>query len=122
MLQGMTLAPMDEDEEEAAPLDMSWPAAWRKRITYVLILPLILPMWLTLPDTRKPESAKYFAVTFVGSIIWIAGFSYLMVWWATITGNAFTIPPEVLSNISYSYSNRYRSHQYYESKELHNTK
>ena len=98
----MTLAPMDEDEEEAAPLDMSWPAAWRKRITYVLILPLILPMWLTLPDTRKPESAKYFAVTFVGSIIWIAGFSYLMVWWATITGNAFTIPPEVLSNISYS--------------------
>ena len=28
--------------------------------------------------------------------MWIAIFSYLMVWWATITGNAFTIPPEVM--------------------------
>ena len=38
---------------------------------------------------------KFFPVTFFGSILWIAAFSYLMVWWATITGEAFTIPPEV---------------------------
>ena len=35
--------------------------------------------------------------------MWIAAFSYLMVWWATVTGDAFSIPPEVcnkfLSNI-----------------------
>ena len=88
-------APGEEDEDEGAPLDMSWPDSWRKRITYIVVLPLILPMWLTLPDTRKPESAKFFPVTFIGSILWIAAFSYLMVWWATITGNAFNIPPEV---------------------------
>ena len=46
---------------------------------------------------------KFFAITFLGSIMWIAAFSYLMVWWATVTGDAFSIPPEVcnkfLSNI-----------------------
>ena len=38
---------------------------------------------------------KFFPVTFVGSILWIAAFSYLMVWWATVTGETFGIPPEV---------------------------
>ena len=29
---------------------------------------------------------RYFPITFLGSIIWIALFSYLMVWWTTTTG------------------------------------
>ena len=91
------------DEELPQPLDMSWPETNRKRLTYILILPLILPLWLTLPDTRKPESKKFFSITFVGSILWIAVFSYLMVWWATITGEAFSIPPEVSQNRTESY-------------------
>ena len=35
-------------------------------------------------------------VTFIGSILWIAVFSYLMVWWATVTGDTVGIPPEVM--------------------------
>jgi len=85
-----------EEEDPIEPLSMSWPDTWRKRITYLLVLPLVLPLWLTLPDTRKPESKKFFAITFIGSILWIAVFSYLMVWWATVTGEAFSIPPEVM--------------------------
>ena len=84
-----------EEDEPVEPLDMSWPDTCQKRITYLLVLPLVLPLWLTLPDTRKSESKKFFAITFLGSILWIAVFSYLMVWWATITGEAFSIPPEV---------------------------
>ena len=38
---------------------------------------------------------KFFPITFLGSILWIAAFSYLMVWWATRTGETFGIPPEV---------------------------
>ena len=91
------------DEELPQPLDMSWPETNRKRLTYILILPLILPLWITLPDTRKPESKKFFSITFLGSILWIAVFSYLMVWWATITGEAFSIPPEVSQNRTESY-------------------
>ena len=38
---------------------------------------------------------KFFAVTFLGSICWIAAYSYLMVWWANLVGDTATIPPEV---------------------------
>ena len=50
--QGAGAAPSDE-EEENQPLDLSWPDSWRERITYILFLPIIMPLWLTLPDTRK---------------------------------------------------------------------
>jgi hypothetical protein len=30
----------------------------RERITYVIVLPIILPLWLTLPDTKK-QSCKW---------------------------------------------------------------
>jgi len=44
---------MIEEEEENQPLDLSWPDTCRERITYVAFLPIIVPLWLTLPDTRK---------------------------------------------------------------------
>ena len=42
---------------------------------------------------------KLFPITFLGSIFWIAGFSYLMVWWATSTGDTFGIPDAVSSEL-----------------------
>lgn len=98
-----TAVGVDQGEaDDNAPMDLSWPATWPKRLAYMMTLPLVLPLWLTLPDTRKQESRKYFIITFTGSILWIAVFSYLMVWWATITGNAFSIPPEVSRPFSLS--------------------
>ena len=92
----MTPAPGADDESQ--PLDLSWPDTCSKRISYIALLPLILPMAITLPDTRRPNLKKFFPISFLGSILWIAVFSYLMVWWATISGDAFNIPPEVSSH------------------------
>ncbi|KAM3589950.1 uncharacterized protein V6R79_000419 [Siganus canaliculatus] len=72
----------EDEEEEDQPLSLSWPESNRKRFTYLLIIPIVLPLWLTLPDVRKQSSKKFFPVTFLGAICWIACFSYLMVWWA----------------------------------------
>jgi len=41
---------------------------------------------------------KFFPVTFIGSIVWIAAYSYLMVWWADVSGDTIRIPPEVSSS------------------------
>ena len=38
---------------------------------------------------------SFFIWTFLGSILWIAAFSYLMVWWATVAGDTAGIPPAV---------------------------
>jgi sodium/potassium/calcium exchanger 2 len=85
----------DEDEPEA--LSMAWPSGTKDRITYLLVAPIIFPLWLTLPDTRTPRGKKFFPVTFIGSIVWIAIYSYLMVWWANVAGDTANIPPEVSS-------------------------
>nr|XP_023018100.1 sodium/potassium/calcium exchanger Nckx30C isoform X1 [Leptinotarsa decemlineata] len=84
------------DEEPPEAMDMSWPSGARKRITYVLLAPIVFPLWLTLPDTRSPRGKKFFPITFLGSILWIAAYSYLMVWWANMVGYTIRIPPEVM--------------------------
>nr|XP_040231733.2 sodium/potassium/calcium exchanger Nckx30C isoform X1 [Anopheles coluzzii]XP_040231734.2 sodium/potassium/calcium exchanger Nckx30C isoform X1 [Anopheles coluzzii]XP_040231735.2 sodium/potassium/calcium exchanger Nckx30C isoform X1 [Anopheles coluzzii]XP_040231736.2 sodium/potassium/calcium exchanger Nckx30C isoform X1 [Anopheles coluzzii] len=84
------------EEEPPEALSMSWPKGARKRITYLLVAPIIFPLYLTLPDTRTPRGKRFFPITFIGSIVWIAVYSYLMVWWATVVGETSRIPPEVM--------------------------
>ncbi|XP_071333745.1 sodium/potassium/calcium exchanger 2-like isoform X2 [Trachinotus anak] len=86
----------EDEEEEDQPLSLSWPESNRKRFTYLFIMPVVLPLWLTLPDVRKPSSKKFFPVTFLGAICWIAGFSYLMVWWAHQVGETIGITEEIM--------------------------
>ncbi|XP_076305086.1 sodium/potassium/calcium exchanger Nckx30C-like [Tachypleus tridentatus] len=86
----------EEVLEEEKPLDLSWPTTWRKRLNYIFMAPIIFSLWLTLPDVRRKEKRKWFPITFIGSILWIAFFSYLMVWWASLTGEAAGIPNEVM--------------------------
>ncbi|XP_034019916.1 sodium/potassium/calcium exchanger 2-like isoform X6 [Thalassophryne amazonica] len=86
----------EDEEEEDQPLSLSWPESSRKRFTYLFIMPVVLPLWLTLPDVRKSSSKKFFPVTFLGSICWIAVFSYLMVWWAHQVGETIGITEEIM--------------------------
>ncbi|CAB3229104.1 unnamed protein product [Arctia plantaginis] len=83
-------------EDDTTPLDMSWPSGFRKRLTYLLVAPIVFPLWITLPDTRTPRGKGLFPITFIGSIVWIAFFSYLMVWWANVAGATAMVPPEVM--------------------------
>jgi sodium/potassium/calcium exchanger 2 len=48
----------EELEESNDPLDISWPEGARKRITYLLVAPIMFPLYFTLPDTRSPKG-KY---------------------------------------------------------------
>ncbi|KAI4833365.1 hypothetical protein KUCAC02_016273 [Chaenocephalus aceratus] len=86
----------DQGGDDEQPLSLAWPDTNRKRITYLVILPIILPLWLTLPDVRREASARFFPVTFIGAISWIAFFSYLMVWWAHQVGETFWITEEIM--------------------------
>ncbi|XP_066577020.1 sodium/potassium/calcium exchanger 2 isoform X2 [Amia ocellicauda] len=86
----------DGDDDDDQPLSLAWPETNRKRCTYLIIMPIVLPLWLTLPDVRKPTSKKFFPITFFGAICWIAGFSYLMVWWAHQVGETIGITEEIM--------------------------
>ncbi|XP_036964471.1 sodium/potassium/calcium exchanger 1-like isoform X3 [Acanthopagrus latus] len=86
----------EEKEAEDEPLSLEWPDTQRKQATYLFLLPIILPLWLTVPDVRNQKSRKFFVVTFLGSIMWIAIFSYLMVWWAHQVGETIGISEEIM--------------------------
>ncbi|XP_036290054.1 sodium/potassium/calcium exchanger 2 isoform X2 [Pipistrellus kuhlii] len=84
------------DEEEDQPLSLGWPSNPRKQVTFLIVLPIVFPLWLTLPDVRKPSARKFFPITFFGAITWIAIFSYLMVWWAHQVGETIGISEEIM--------------------------
>ncbi|XP_061102950.1 sodium/potassium/calcium exchanger 1-like [Conger conger] len=86
----------EEEEESEEPLSLEWPDSCRKQATYLFLLPIVFPLWLTIPDVRNPASRKYFVGTFLGSILWIAMFSYLMVWWAHQVGETVGITEEIM--------------------------
>uniref|UniRef100_A0A3P9KBK7 Sodium/potassium/calcium exchanger 1 n=1 Tax=Oryzias latipes TaxID=8090 RepID=A0A3P9KBK7_ORYLA len=86
----------ENEEEEREPLSLEWPDTPWKRATYLFLLPILLPLWFTLPDVRNATSRRFFAITFLGSIFWIGIFSYMMVWWAHQVGETIGISEEIM--------------------------
>ncbi|XP_034471455.1 sodium/potassium/calcium exchanger 1-like isoform X2 [Hippoglossus hippoglossus] len=86
----------EEEEEENEPLSLAWPETRSKQATYLFLLPIVFPLWLTLPDVRNLASRRYFVITFIGCILWIGVFSYLMVWWAHQVGETVGISEEIM--------------------------
>ena len=46
---------LEIDEVQPEPLDMAFPDGFQKQVTYLLLFPIIFPLWLTLPDTRSQK-------------------------------------------------------------------
>ena len=70
------------------PMDFSWPnyqGFWGK-LWYLVKLPICVLLYYTLADVREDTARAYFVWTFFGSIVWVAVFSYMMVWWTTVIG------------------------------------
>ena len=53
--------PEPEGEVQPEVLDMRFPAkGLDKQITYIVLFPIIFPLWLTLPDTRGERGKSWF--------------------------------------------------------------
>jgi len=63
---------------------------------WYISLPIMAPMWLTIPDPQSPKTKRFFPLAFIVSILWIAVFSYFMVWWAGIVGETIGISDAVM--------------------------
>merc|ERR1712106_1225498 len=85
------------DEEEYTDYIRSGPEGGIvSKVMWVVSLPLMVPMWITIPAPQDEKRKKFFPVAFIVSIVWIAVFSYFMVWWATVTGEALGISDAVM--------------------------
>lgn len=65
-------------------------------VKYFVLLPLVLLLTMTVPDVKRPGLHKWCYLSFFLSIMWIGGYSYLMVTWTGVIGNTVGIPPVVM--------------------------
>lgn len=65
---------------------MKWFISW----------PLLLCLFLTIPNCNNPKFEKFFIVTFLMSTVWIAAFSYVMVWMVCLVGYTLGIPDTIM--------------------------
>ena len=65
-------------------------------IKYLIVLPLVLVMTLTIPDVRRPGMSVWCYLAFFLSIAWIGAFAFFMVSWAEVIGATLGIPDVVM--------------------------
>jgi len=74
----------DHDEDDDDALDfICRPEGVKEQIMWALSLPVYIPLYYLTP----PPSERWFVLTFVTSLVWIAGFAFLLVWWVEIIGD-----------------------------------
>lgn len=88
--------PTKTSDDNETSVDLVWPKERRAQIVYCCIFPISGLLFLTIPDVRKQKKRHWYAISFIMSIAWIGIFSYFMVWWATLSGEALGIPSEVM--------------------------
>ncbi|KAK3535112.1 hypothetical protein QTP70_004667 [Hemibagrus guttatus] len=67
-----------------------------ERVKWFLSWPLSCLLYSTVPNCLLPHWERWFMVTFVVSTLWIAVFSYLMVWMVTIISFTLDIPDVIM--------------------------
>ena len=67
-----------------------------EKIQWLIFVPLLGSLCLTVPDVRQPGKQKWCYYAFFASICWIGVYSFFMVTWAEVIGNTLTIPTVVM--------------------------
>jgi len=80
------------EEEEGCGDLMTMPEAFTERLLWYLSLPVYVPLYYLTPQ----PSENWFLLTFAISLLWIASFSFLMVWWFEILGQMLNIPTLIM--------------------------
>uniref|UniRef100_A0A8C5FUH9 Solute carrier family 24 member 4b n=1 Tax=Gadus morhua TaxID=8049 RepID=A0A8C5FUH9_GADMO len=87
--------PSEEKENETiSPFHI--PAGIGSKTKWLISWPLLLLLFFTIPNCAKPRWEKFFMLSFILSTVWIAIFSYLMVWMVTIIGFTLGIPDVIM--------------------------
>lgn len=81
-------------DDSDSPFTM--PQGFFKGILWIIFIPISFIFYITIPDCRKPHWKNWYFVTFLLSVIWIAGLSYLLVWMVEIIGYTLEIPDVIM--------------------------
>uniref|UniRef100_A0A8C6SWD7 Sodium/calcium exchanger membrane region domain-containing protein n=1 Tax=Neogobius melanostomus TaxID=47308 RepID=A0A8C6SWD7_9GOBI len=94
--QGTEGGQTQEEDEDGSFSPWHIPGGCCARVKWVITWPLGLLLYCTVPNCVHPRWHRWFMATFVGSTMWIAVFSYLMVWMVTIISSTLDIPDYIM--------------------------
>lgn len=89
----------EEEEEESEPLEITLPdkdagiVAWAQ---FIATLPIIFVLVWTVPDVRREGREKLYMLSFGMSILWIATFTYFMIWYTTAIAYTMGVPVHIM--------------------------
>ncbi|XP_029924067.1 sodium/potassium/calcium exchanger 3 isoform X2 [Myripristis murdjan] len=86
----------EEEDEDGVFHPMRIPGGCCARVKWLISWPLSLLLYCTVPNCVLPRWQRWFMVTFLISTLWIAFFSYLMVWMVTIISFTLDIPDYIM--------------------------
>uniref|UniRef100_A0A3Q3EWK7 Solute carrier family 24 member 3 n=1 Tax=Labrus bergylta TaxID=56723 RepID=A0A3Q3EWK7_9LABR len=66
------------------------------KLKWLVMWPLSLLLFLTVPNCSKRRWERWFMVSFFTATFWIAGLSYIMVWMVTVIGFTLGIPDVIM--------------------------
>eukprot|EP00931_Biecheleriopsis_adriatica_P111419 TRINITY_DN8579_c0_g1_i1.p1 TRINITY_DN8579_c0_g1~~TRINITY_DN8579_c0_g1_i1.p1 ORF type:complete len:576 (-),score=109.25 TRINITY_DN8579_c0_g1_i1:81-1808(-) len=84
----------EEDDDDEPDNFMEKPEGAINLIVWALSLPVYVPLYFTLPWPSK--GSKLYPICFSLSLLWIAGFSFLLVWWTEIVGAVIGVPTIIM--------------------------
>ncbi|ELT99319.1 hypothetical protein CAPTEDRAFT_110092, partial [Capitella teleta] len=65
-------------------------------IKWLVMLPLNVILYFTIPDCKQTRWDRWYMITFIMAIVWIAAFSYVMVWMVAVMGYTMGIPDSIM--------------------------
>uniref|UniRef100_A0A9J7YEW0 Solute carrier family 24 member 3 n=2 Tax=Cyprinus carpio TaxID=7962 RepID=A0A9J7YEW0_CYPCA len=86
----------EEDDNEGPYVPYRCPGGGFNKLKWLLAWPLSLLLFLTVPNCSKPRWERWYMVSFISSTLWIAFFSYIMVWMVTVIGYTMGIPDVIM--------------------------
>uniref|UniRef100_A0A1A8H4P9 Solute carrier family 24 (Sodium/potassium/calcium exchanger), member 4b n=1 Tax=Nothobranchius korthausae TaxID=1143690 RepID=A0A1A8H4P9_9TELE len=83
-----------EESDSISPFHI--PSGIGSKLKWLISWPLLLLLFFTIPNCAKPRWERCFMLSFLLSTVWIAVFSYFMVWMVTIVGYTLGIPDVIM--------------------------
>ncbi|XP_063804543.1 sodium/potassium/calcium exchanger 4 isoform X1 [Pseudophryne corroboree] len=96
MLHGDKNVYQEANDSSNYLVPFSVPSGCVNRFKWAFSWPLICILYFTIPNCGKPRWENFFMLTFILSTVWIAIFSYIMVWMVTVMGYTLGIPDVIM--------------------------
>ena len=84
----------DEDEDGINPFEI--PEETKEKIAWAITFPIDVVLYLTIPQCNLKKHESKYLVSFFMSLVWIAIYAYVMVWWITIIGAVLNIDSTIM--------------------------